>query len=140
MLLSAISIQADLISILTEKGYTTSNIPTTYWKLDEHKLEHTAAGIKGKNKFEFYGYSDDKTVDLVYNRIVHLTAPNLENSEKEKHETTLSDGNKMFTIEIDNIYYFVMYRNDTVIYAYSPDSLNDINEILTEIGYSKNKD
>lgn len=134
---TAISIHADLITLLNEKGYETANIPTTYWEIDENKLLHVAAGIKGESKFEFYGYSDGKTVDLVYNQIVYFTAPELEHSERESHETSLPDGNKMFTIIMDGIYYLVMYRNDTVIYAYAPDSLNEINEILTDIGYLK---
>ena len=132
---TAISIHADLITLLNEKGYETANIPTTYWEIDEDKLLHVAAGIKGDSKFEFYGYSDDETVDLVYNQILYLTAPELENSERENHETALSDGSRMFTIVIDDVNYLVMYRNDTVIYAYSPHSLNEINEILLGIGY-----
>lgn len=136
---TAISTHADLTALLNEKGYETANIPTTYWDIDANKLLHAAAGVKGDNKFEFYGYSDDETVDLVYNQIVYLTAPKLKNSERESHETSLPDGNKMFTIVIDGVYYLVMYRNDTVIYAYSPDSLNEINEILTGIGYLKNR-
>lgn len=136
---TVISIHADLTTLLNEKGYETANIPTTYWEIDENKLLHVAAGVKGDSKFEFYGYSDDETVDLVYNQIVYLTAPELENSERESHETSLPDGNRMFTIVIDGVYYLVMYRNDTVIYAYSPNSLNEINEILTGIGYLKNR-
>lgn len=136
---SAISIQADLITILNEKGFETANVPTTYWEIDENKLEHVAAGVKGNSKFEFYGYSDSETVDSVYNRIIYLTAPNMENSERESHEVSLSDGNKIFTASVGNVYYLVMYRNDTVIYAYSHGSLNEINEILTEIGYSDKK-
>ena len=73
----------------------------------------------------------------MYNQIVYLTAPELENVERENYETTLPDGNRIFTIAIDGVYYLVMYRNDTVIYAYSPDSLNEINEILVVIGYLK---
>lgn len=136
---SAISIRADLITILNEKGYETANVPTTYWELDENKLEHIAAGVKGNSKFEFYGYSDDETVDFVYNQIIYLTVGDMENTEKENHETTLPNGNKIFAVKIDDVYYLVMYQNDTVIYAYSPDSLNEINEILTEIGYLKSK-
>lgn len=134
---TAIEIHANLITLLNEKGYETANIPTTYWEIDENKLLHVAAGVKGESKFEFYGYSDDETVDLVYNQIVYLTAPKLEHSERESHETALPDGNKMFTIVIDDIYYLIMYRNDTVIYAYSSNSLNEINEILAAIGYLK---
>ncbi len=136
---TVISIHADLTTLLNEKGYETANIPSTYWEIDENKLLHVAAGVKDDSKFEFYGYSDDETVDLVYNQIVYLTAPELESSERESHETSLPDGNRMFTIVIDGVYYLVMYRNDTVIYAYSPDSLNEINEILTGIGYLKNR-
>ena len=132
---SAISIHADLITLLNEKGYETANIPTTYWEIDEHKLLHVAAGVKGNSKFEFYGYSDAETVDLVYNQIVYLTIPELADTERESHETTLPGGNKIFTISIDGINYLVMYRSDTVIYAYSPDSLSEINDILTSIGY-----
>jgi len=132
---TAISIHADLITLLNGKGYQTANIPTSYWEIDESKLLHVAAGVKGGSKFEFYGYSDDKTVDLVYNQIVYLTAPELENPERESHETVLPEGNKMFTIVIEGVYYLVMYRNDTVIYAYSPNSLKEIKEILTGIGY-----
>lgn len=132
---SAISVQAELITILNEKGYETANVPTTYWKFDENKLEHIAAGVKDNAKFEFYGYSDDETVDLVYNRIVYCIASESEASETEKYETALSDGNKMFTALINDVYYLVMYRNDTVIYAYSNNSPDEINEILTEMGY-----
>lgn len=136
---SAISIHADLITLLNEKGYETANIPTTYWEIDEDKLIHVAAGVKGDSKFEFYGYSDDETVVSVYDQIVYLTAPKLKIEDRESHETVLPDGNKMFTVGIDGVYYLVMYRNDTVIYAYSPDSLKEINEILTGIGYLKNR-
>ncbi len=136
---SAITVHADLITLLNEKGYETANIPTTFWEIDENKLLHTAAGVKGKSKFEFYGYSDDKTVDLVYNQIVYLTAPEIENSRRENYETTLSGGNKIFTVVKDGMHYLVMYQNDTVIYACSPNSLNEINEILTDLGYLKSK-
>ena len=71
----------------------------------------------------------------MYNQIVYQTAPDLEPSERESYETTLSDGNKMFTIVIDGVHYLVMYRNDTLIYAYSSDSLDEINEFLADIGY-----
>lgn len=136
---TAVSIQVDLITRLNDMGYETENVPTTYGGLDEHKLEHVAAGVKGDSKFEFYGYSDGETVDLVYHQMVYLTAPEIENTEREDHEAVLPDGDRMFTIEQDGIHYLVMYRNNTVIYAYSPYSLNEINEILTEIGYLESR-
>ena len=33
------------------------------------------------------------------------------------------------------LYYLVLFRGDTLIYACSPDSLTEINEILAETGY-----
>mgnify|MGYP000328714513 len=41
----------------------------------------------------------------------------------------------MFTIVADGVYYLVLFRGDTLIYACSPDSLTEINEILAETGY-----
>ncbi len=128
-----------LISILNEKGYETANIPTTYWEIDENKLMNVAAGIKGDSKFEFYDYSDNESIDLVYSQIVNDIAPDIENSERESHETYMPDGNKMFTMVINGVFYLVMYKNDTLVYAYSPESLDEINEILIRIGYLKSR-
>lgn len=136
---SAIAVQSELINELGERGYETANVPTTYWEFDENKLEHIAAGVKGDSRFEFYGYSDNETVESVYERIIHSTAPEFDKSECEKHETRLSNDSEMFTAVIDGVYYLIMYRNDTVVYAYSPDSLSEINGILTEIGYFKDR-
>lgn len=128
-------VHAELITLLEEKGYETENIPTTYWNIDESKLLYTAAGIKGSSKVEFYGYTDAESVDLTYNRIVYLTAPEMENAERESCETVLSDKSKRFTAVIGGVHHLVMYRNDTVICAYSSGSLTEINDILTGIGY-----
>lgn len=136
---SAISVHADLITRLNEKGYETANVPTTYWELDGEKLLHVAAGVKGSSKLEFYGYSDDKTVDLVYNQIVYSTAPDMEPAKREQQETDLSGGGKLFTTAADGLCYLVLYRGDTVVYAYAPGSLNEIYEILTGAGYAVNE-
>lgn len=125
--------------VLNERGYETANIPVTYWELDENKLMYVCAGVKGENKFEFYEYSDDETTDLVYNQISYRISPDMEPSEREKHETELPDGNKMFTAVVDGVYHLVMYQGNTVVYAYSPDSLDEINDILIQIGYLKSR-
>ncbi len=132
---TAISIRADLITILSEKGYETANVPTTYWTIDEEKLHHVAAGVKGESRFEFYGYSDEDTVEEVYERIVNLTAQKADGREFERREASLFDGGKMTTMAIDGVYYIVMYKNDTVIYALSPDSSDEIREIAAAVGY-----
>lgn len=129
----------DVDAVLKEKGYETYEIPVTYWELDENKLMYVCAGIKGDSKFEYYEYSDGETTDLVYNQISYSVSPDIEPSEQEKHETELPGGNKMFTTVVDGVYHLVMYQEDTVIYAYSPDSLDEINDILMQIGYLKSR-
>lgn len=121
--------------ILQEKGYETADVSLTYGRIDRNKLTQAIAGAKGGSRVECYRYADDKTVDLVYNQISYETAPDLEPRARESHETTLSGGGKMFTIVADGVYYLVLFRGDTLIYACSPDSLTEINEILAETGY-----
>ena len=104
-------------------------------RIDRNKLTQAIAGAKGGSRVECYRYADDKTVDLVYNQISYETAPDLEPRARESHETALSGGGKMFTIVTDGMYYLVLFRGDTLIYACSPDSLTEINEILVETGY-----
>lgn len=129
----------DVDSVLKEKGYETHEVPVTYWELDENKLMYVCAGVKGESKFEFYEYSDDETTDLVYNQISSRVSPDMEPSERGSHETELSSGNKMFTAVVDGMYHLVLYQGNTVIYAYSPDSLDEINDILMQIGYLKSR-
>lgn len=134
------SIGRDEVAIvLNERGYETANIPVTYWELDENKLMYICAGVKGENKFEFYEYFDDETTDLVYNQISYRVSPGMESSEREKHETTFPGGNRMFTVIVDGVYHLVMYQENTVIYAYSSDSLDEINDILMQLGYLKSQ-
>lgn len=121
--------------ILQEKGYETADVSLTYGRIDRNKLTQAIAGAKGGSRVECYRYADDKTVDLVYNQISYETAPDLEPRARESHETALSGGGKMFTIVADGVYYLVLFRGDTLIYACSPDSLTEINEILAETGY-----
>ncbi len=126
-------------TVLSEKGFETANIPTTYWQYDENKLSNVCAGVKDDTKFEFYEYVDGDTTDLIYNQIIYDIAPDMEPNERDTHETALPDGNKLFTAVIDDIYYCVSYKNNTVIYACSSESLVEINGILFEIGYLKNR-
>lgn len=132
---SASFVRQDLVSLLDENGYETANVPTTFWKLDERKLLDVAAGVKEGGKFEFYSYIDGETVDLVYNQILYQTTSEFENKEREKYETKLSNRSKIFEVEIDEIYYLVMYKNNTVIYAFSKNSPDEIHDILKSIGY-----
>lgn len=132
---SAVSVREKLITLLSEKGYETANIQTSFWSIDESKLLHVAAGEKKNSKFEFYGYSDGDTVDLVYNQIVYSTSPELLPKEREEKEVSLKGGGKMFTVKESGTSYVVLHKNDTVIYAYSRHALDEINGILKSIDY-----
>lgn len=125
----------DITAVLNEKGYKIAEVPVTYWDIDENKLMNVCAGVKGDSKFEYYKYNDGETTDLVYNQISYNISPDMEPSERESHETELSDGHKMFTAAVDGVYYLVLYQGNTLIYAYSPESLDDINDILIQLGY-----
>ncbi|WP_195976178.1 hypothetical protein [Hydrogeniiclostridium mannosilyticum] len=122
-------------AVLKEKGYETAEIPVTYWDIDENKLMYVCAGVKGDSKFEYYEYNNGETIDLVYNQISYNISPDMEPTERKKHETELSNDNKMFTIAVDGVYYLVLYQGNMLIYAYSPESLDEINDILIKLGY-----
>ena len=129
--------QSDVNTVLIEQGFETANIPTTYWFYDENKLTNVCAGIKDDTKFEFYEYTDGETTDGVYHSISYAVAQDMEFDERVQHETELPDGNKIFTVKIGGVYHLVMYQDNTVVYAYSPKSIDEINDILARIGYLK---
>lgn len=96
------------------------------------------AFIPSVNKLGFYEYSeygDEKTAEQAYCQILYRVAPEMEPSEWEKHEAELPSGNRIFTAVIDGIFHLVVFGEKTLIYAYSPDSLDEINEILIQLGY-----
>lgn len=127
---------ADVHTILSERGFETANIPTTYWFYDKNKLRNVVSGIKGDTAFEFYEYTDNETTDGVYNRISHDISQDMEQNEREKHETDLQNSGKMFTLTENGTDSVVLYKNNVVIYAYSPEGENEIKDILTELGVS----
>lgn len=134
---NAIAIQAALIPLLEDHGYETANVPTTYWAIDADKLEHVAAGGKADSKFEFYGYTDGDTVAGVYEQILQAIAPTLSPTEREQHETALSGGGRICTMEQDGTQYLVLCQNDTVVYAHThgEPEWTELREILAAVGY-----
>lgn len=122
-------------TVLTKRNFETANIPTTYWYYDEDKLLNVCAGVKDGIKFEYYEYSNSETTDLVYNSITYSVSTDMEPSEREGCETKLPDGNKIFTALIDGVYQLCIYKDNTVVYAYSESGLDEINSILYELGY-----
>lgn len=131
--------QSDVYPVLEQHGFETVDIPTTFWEYDEEKLMYVCAGVKGETKFEFYEYTDGETTDLVYNQITYTLAPDLEPQKRDAYEVELPEGNRLFTIRINGEYHLALYCDNTVVYAYSPNSLQEINDILLELGYLINE-
>ena len=129
----------DVNTVLNERGFETANTPTTFWFYDENKLENVCAGVKGGARFEFYEYMDGESTDLVYNSIMTGVAQDMEPDERAQHETVLPGGNKMFAAAAGGVYHLVLYQGNTVVYACSPGTLTEINDILFAIGYLKEK-
>lgn len=125
----------DVNTILRSRGFETANIPTTYWFYDENKLANVTSGIKGDTKFEFYEYAGSETTGEVYNRISYDITQDMEFKEHSEHEAALTNGGNLFTITQNGVSSFVLYQNNTVIYAYSPEDASEIHDILREIGY-----
>ncbi len=126
-------------NVLNSKGYETYEIPVTYWEYNEDKLMNVCAGVKDGSKFEFYDYADSNTVDGVYNRIVYNLTADREHADRDAHLVEVPDGGKRFHAIIDGVHQLCIYREDVLIYAYSADGLDEINEILREIGFSEAK-
>lgn len=125
----------DVISILKDRGYETDNIAPTYGYQDEIHLSNVAAGVKDNSRFEFYEYSEDGSPDGVYDTITFGYSQNMTVDELAKHESNLQGNGKKFTIVQDGTLIVVAYKNNTVIYAESPESSTEIQDIMAEIGY-----
>lgn len=127
----------DVNTVLVEKGFETANIPTTFWSYHENKLENVCAGVKSNSKFEYYEYTDNEAASLVYDEIMYDLISDEKANEQDKQETSLSHGGKMFTAVENGVDSLVLFQNNTVVYAHSPENLDEIREILTELGYLK---
>lgn len=117
--------RTDISDVLYEHGYNSSEVMATYWKFDNDKLDNLALGEKDGYRFEYYEYHDDKTTKDVYNSIINEIAPNVEQG-----------AGSVFTIVLDGVYYYVEYKSNTVIFAYSPEGSAEIAEILQNSGYA----
>lgn len=125
----------DVISILKDRGYETDNIAPTYGYQDEIHLSNVAAGVKDNSRFEFYEYSEDGSPDGVYDTITFGYSQNMSQEELANHETNLQENGKKFSFVQDGTLIVVAYKNNTVIYAESPENSTEIQDIMAEIGY-----
>ncbi|MDO5411085.1 MAG: DUF3592 domain-containing protein [Lachnospiraceae bacterium] len=123
-------------TVLSERGFETANIATTYWSYDESKITNVVSGIKGDTAFEFYEYTDGETTDGVYNYILEDISKKTETEKCEKYETKLQGNGKLFMLTESGVDSIVMYQGNAVIYAHSPDGESEIQDILEKLGYS----
>lgn len=125
----------DVHTAVTEAGFETANIPTTYWRYEEQKLGNVVSGIKGEAAFEFYEYSDDETVNLVYNQICYDIYPEMEPQRWGEESKSLPNGGEMFTLNRDQVTYYVLYWGNTVVYAHAPEGSEEITSLLADLHY-----
>ena len=125
----------DVHTVVTEAGFETANIPTTYWMYDEKKLQNVVSGLKGEAAFEFYEYTDDETVDLVYNQICSDISPLLTSLAREEWSKPLAYGGEKFMLIQDGVTYYVLYWGNTVVYAHAPEGSEEITDLLVKLRY-----
>ena len=102
-------------------------------------LQAAGGGEKDGNRFELYRYADEETARRAYGQVVNLIAPEMESAARASHQIELTGGGSMFTVILDGVCYLALTRNSDVIYACSPDSLQEANAILADIGYLHGK-
>ena len=125
----------DVHEAVSDAGFETANIPTTYWMYEEKKLGNVVSGLKDGAGFEYYEYYDDETVDLVYNQICSDIAPEMTAQPREEWSQSLPNGGERCTLTRDGVTYEVLYWGNTVVYAYAPEGSEEITDLLVELNY-----
>ena len=125
----------DVHEAVSDAGFETANIPTTYWRYEEQKLGNVVSGLKDGAGFEYYEYYDDETVDLVYNQICSDIAPEMTAQPREEWSQSLPNGGERCTLTRDGVTYEVLYWGNTVVYAYAPEGSEEITDLLVELNY-----
>lgn len=125
----------DVHEAVSDAGFETANIPTTYWMYEEKKLGNVVSGLKDGAGFEYYEYYDDETVDLVYNQICSDIAPEMTAQPREEWSQSLPNGGDRCTLTRDGVTYEVLYWGNTVVYAYAPEGSEEITDLLVELNY-----
>lgn len=125
----------DVYELLNSRGFETADMPTTYWFIDEESLMFVSAGEKDGTKFEFYQYTSSfDSCDLVFNRISYDISQDLEPRERDELVREI-DGGRFFEFTENGVQKITLYKGNTVVYAYQPESSGEIQELLAELGY-----
>lgn len=123
-------------TVLSNRKFETANRPTTYWFYGKNKLSNVVSGVKNDIFFEFYEYTDGETTDSVYNRISYDLSPDMEPDERDRLSVVLPcKSGKLFTLKENGILSIVAFWDNTVVYAHSPETSTEIEDILFELGY-----
>ena len=125
----------DVHEAVSDAGFETANIPTTYWRYEEQKLGNVVSGLKDGAGFEYYEYYDDETVDLVYNQICSDIAPEMTAQPREEWSQSLPNGGERCTLTRDGVTYEVLYWGNTVVYAHAPEGSEEITDLLVKLRY-----
>lgn len=125
----------DVHEAVSDAGFETANIPTTYWRYEEQKLGNVVSGLKDGAGFEYYEYYDDETVDLVYNQICSDIAPEMTAQPREEWSQSLPNGGERCTLTRDGVTYDVLYWGNTVVYAHAPEGSEEITDLLVKLRY-----
>lgn len=123
----------NFIKVLEENGFTTREIPVTYWQIREDDLMFVSAGIKDNTKFEYYEYSQGINTESVFDEIANAVC-DAENFEYNQSYTESSDGAYVVEIEKDDKYSVVINKFGKIIYAYSDEKDDNITDILNQLG------
>lgn len=125
----------DVHEAVSDAGFETANIPTTYWMYEEKKLGNVVSGLKDGAGFEYYEYYDDETVDLVYNQICSDISPLLTSLAREEWSKPLAYGGEKFMLIQDGVTYYVLCWGNTVVYAHAPEGSEEITDLLVKLRY-----
>lgn len=95
------------------------------------------AAFDASSAAEFFVYALDAQKGVrPYNRIVYNLTADWESADRDAHQMDMPGGGKRFHAIIGGVHQLCVYRDDVLIYAYSADGLDEINEILLEIGFT----
>lgn len=124
-------------SVLQAHGFETEGNLTSFWEYDQSKLVYDVCGEHDVSLLDYYEYTDGASTDTVYDRIITRIWPDMEADKRSAYETELTGGGKMFTLDDYGSTYFVLYQNNTVIYAFSMGDDADIRTVLRDLGYTE---
>ena len=125
----------DVQMTMTDAGFETSSLFTTYGGYQWEELENKLSGFKGDNSFEYYQYTGGAVAEQVYNQICYNINPEMESQQWNELSQSLPNDVEMFTLTRNHTNYYVLWWKNTVVYAYAPEGSEEITNLLAELHY-----